>query len=384
MASVAEVAPVVGVVGACEALGVARATYYRHARRCHGSGAPLPSPSPRDEGAAGERSELSVPGPSSEQAVVTPPPPPAMSSALTVPPRVPPRALSVAEQQAVRDVLHSDRFQNAAPAAVYATLLDEGTYLASERTMYRLLAADGETRSRRDQLVHPAYAKPELLATAPNQVWSWDITKLLGPAKWTYYYLYVILDIYSRYVVGWMVAHREQAELAERLIAETLAKQDIPADQLTLHADRGSSMTSKPVAFLLADLGVTKSHSRPHVSNDNPYSESQFKTLKYRPGFPDRFASIEEARAFCQDFFRWYNIEHRHSGIGLLPPAVVHDGQAQAAYDARSQVLAAAHAAHPERFVRQPPRPPALPTAAWINPPRPAPDQPNASEDTRQ
>jgi putative transposase len=207
--------------------------------------------------------------------------------------RVHPRALSVAEQQVVRDVLHSERFQDAAPAAVYATLLDEGTYLASERTRYRLLAAKGETRPRRDQLVHPTYARPELLATAPNQLWSWDITKLLGPAKWTYFYLYVILDVYSRYVVGWMVAHREQAELAERLIAETIAKQDVPPGQLTLHADRGSSMTSKPVAFLLADLGVTKSHSRPHVSNDNPYSESQFKTLKYRPGFPERFASME-------------------------------------------------------------------------------------------
>jgi len=288
--------------------------------------------------------------------------------------RAHPRALSVAERTAVLDVLHAPRFQDAASAAVYATLLDEGTYLASERTMYRLVAAEGETRPRRDQLVHPSYAKPELLATAPNQVWSWDITKLLGPAKWTYYYLYVILDIYSRYVVGWMVAHREHADLAERLIAETMTKQRVPAGQLTLHADRGSSMTSKPVAFLLADLGVTKTHSRPHVSNDNPYSEAQFKTLKYRPGFPDRFASIEQARAFCQDFFRWYNAEHRHSGIGLLAPEVVHYGQAQAAYDARSQVLVAAHDAHPERFVRQAPRPPQLPTAAWINPPRPATD----------
>jgi putative transposase len=310
--------------------------------------------------------------------------PPATNQAGTVLARVHPRALSVAEQQAVRDVLHSDRFQDAAPAAVYATLLDEGTYLASERTMYRLLAAEGETRSRRDQLVHPAYAKPELLATTPNQVWSWDSTKLLGPAKWSYFYLYVILDIYSRYVVGWMVAHREQAELAERLIAETLAKQDISPDQLTLHADRGSSMTSKPVAFLLADLGITKTHSRPHVSNDNPYSESQFKTLKYRPGFPDRFASMEDARAFCQDFFRWYNTEHRHSGIGLLPPAVVHYGQAQDAYDTRSAVLAAAYAAHPERFVRHAPRPPQLPTAAWINPPKPNTDSPSASEEVRQ
>ena len=382
MASVAEVAPVVGVLGACEALGVARASYYRHARRRHEPVAPLSPPSPRNEGAAGERSELTGPGPTSEG--TAPAPAAAVTSAVPPPTRGHPRALSVTEQAAVLEVLHSPRFQDAAPATVYATLLDEEVYLASERTMYRLLAAEGETRSRRDHLVHPTYVKPELLATAPKQVWSWDITKLLGPAKWTYFYLYVILDVYSRYVVGWMVAHREHSDLAERLIAETIAKQDVPAGQLTLHADRGSSMTSKPVAFLLADLGVTKSHSRPHVSNDNPYSESQFKTLKYRPGFPDRFASIEEARTFCQDFFRWYNTEHRHSGIGLLPPAVVHDGQAQHAYDARSQVLAAAYAAHPERFVRQAPRPPQLPTAAWINPPQPTIDFPTAAEETRQ
>ena len=381
MASTTELAPVVGVTAACQALGVARASYYRHARRRHEPVAPLSPPSPRNEGAAGERSELTGPGPTPEGSA---PAPDAAATSAAPPPRVHPRALSTPERTAVLDVLHSPRFQDAAPAAVYATLLDEGTYLASERTMYRLLAADGETRPRRDQLVHPTYQKPELLATAPNQVWSWDITKLLGPAKWTYFYLYVILDVYSRYVVGWMIAHREQAELAERLIAETIAKQELPAGQLTLHADRGSSMTSKPVAFLLADLGVTKTHSRPHVSNDNPYSEAQFKTLKYRPDFPACFASMEEARAFCQDFFRWYNAEHRHSGIGLLPPAVVHDGQAQAAYDLRSQILATAYAAHPERFVRQAPRPPALPTAAWINPPKPATDHPNASEETRQ
>ena len=362
MASVADLVSVVGVTVACEVVGVPRASFYRQAGRA----APLLPPSPRHEGAAGERSELSVPDTSASVD------------------RAHPRALSLAEQAAVLDVLHSERFQDAAPAAVYATLLDEGTYLASERTMYRLLAAEGETRPRRDQLVHPTYTKPELLATAPNQVWSWDITKLLGPAKWTYFHLYVILDVYSRYAVGWMVAEREHADLAERLIAETIAKQEVPAGQLTLHADRGSSMTSKPVAFLLADLGVTKTHSRPHVSNDNPYSESQFKTLKYRPGFPDRFASIEEARAFCQDFFRWYNAEHRHSGIGLLAPEVVHYDQAQEAYDARAQVLASAYAAHPERFVRQAPRPPQLPTAAWINPPKPTTDVPNASEDVRQ
>jgi len=384
MASATELAPVVGVTAACEAIGVARASFYRSART-RGTreslviGAPepgavpirpdRPGPSLRNAGAVGERSEQILPHQVTDQAGAEPLP--VTGTTDTVMPRVHSRALGEAEQQAVMEVLDSSRFRDAAPASVYATLLDAGIYLASERTMYRLLAAAGQTRARRDQLVHPTYCKPELLATAPNQVWSWDITKLLGPAKWTYFYLYVILDIYSRYVVGWMVAHREHADLAERLIAETIAKQAVPAGQLTLHADRGSSMTSKPVAFLLADLGVTKTHSRPHVSNDNPYSESQFKTLKYRPGFPDRFASIEETRAFCQNFFRWYNTEHRHSGIGLLPPKVVHYGQAQAAYDARCQVLAAAHAAHPERFVRQAPRPPQLPTAAWINPPTP-------------
>ena len=381
MASTTELAPVVGVTAACQALGVARASYYRHAWRRHEPVAPLSPPSPRNEGAAGERSELTGPGPTPEGSA---PAPDAAATSAAPLPRVHPRALSTPERTAVLDVLHSPRFQDAAPAAVYATLLDEGTYLASERTMYRLLAADGETRPRRDQLVHPTYQQPELLATAPNQVWSWDITKLLGPAKWTYFYLYVILDVYSRYVVGWMIAHREQAELAERLIAETIAKQELPAGQLTLHADRGSSMTSKPVAFLLADLGVTKTHSRPHVSNDNPYSEAQFKTLKYRPDFPACFASMEEARAFCQDFFRWYNAEHRHSGIGLLTPEVVHYGQAHDAYDARAQVLATAFAAHPERFVRQPPRPPQLPTAAWINPPQSTSNLPTASEETRQ
>jgi putative transposase len=269
----------------------------------------------------------------------------------------------------VLDALHSARFCDAAPAAVYGTLLDEGVYLASERTMYRLLAAEGEAGERRRQRVHPAYAKPELLATAPNQVWSWDITKLLGPAKWTYFYLYVLLDIYSRYVTGWLLADREQAALAERLIAEAAAQQGIPAGQLTLHADRGSSMTSKPVALLLADLGITKTHARPHVSNDDPFSEAHFKTLKYRPDFPPRFESLEAARAFCRTFFPWYNHQHRHAGLGLLPPAVVHSGQAEAAYAARQTVLAGAYARHPERFVRRPPAPPPLPTAAWINPP---------------
>jgi putative transposase len=257
------------------------------------------------------------------------------------------RALSVAERARVLDALHSDRFVNDSPAQVYARLLDEGTYLASQSTMYRLLAANGEVRERRDQLRRPNYTKPELLATKPNELWSWDITKLLGPQKWTYYYLYVILDIYSRYAVGWMLARAERAALAQRLINGTITNQGVTSDQLTIHADRGSSMTSKPVAFLLADLGVTKSHSRPHVSNDNPFSESQFKTMKYRPGFPDRFGCIEDARAFCQPFFGWYNDEHHHSGLGLHTPASVHYGQADAVREQRAAVLAGAYAAHP-------------------------------------
>jgi putative transposase len=284
----------------------------------------------------------------------------------------PPRALARAERQRVLDVLHSDRFVDLAPKAVYATLLDEGKYLCSWRTMYRVLATTAEVRERRDQLRHPAYTKPELLATGPNQVWSWDITKLLGPAKWTYFYLYVILDIFSRYVVGWMVATRESATLAERLITATCEKQEIHAGQLTIHADRGTAMTSKVVAMLLADLGVTRTHSRPHVSDDNPYSEAQFRTLKYHPTFPERFGSIQDARSFCQSFFPWYNTEHRHDALGLLTPAAVHYGQAGVILEQRRTVLAAAYAAHPERFVRKPPEPLTPPTAAWINPPVPA------------
>jgi putative transposase len=281
----------------------------------------------------------------------------------------PSRALDEAERQAVMDTLHSERFRDQAPSQVYATLLDECTYLCSIRTMYRILEEAGEVRERRDQLRHPNYSKPELLATGPNEVWSWDITKLLGPVKWSYFYLYVILDIFSRYVVGWMVAHRESAELAERLIEESYRKQGIRPGQLTLHADRGSSMTSKPVACLLCDLGITKTHSRPHVSDDNPFSESQFKTLKYRPEFPQRFGSIEGARSFCQAFFPWYNGEHRHSGIGLLTPEVLHYGHADAVIQCRQAVLSGAYVRHPERFVSRHPRPPEKPKAVWINPP---------------
>ena len=283
----------------------------------------------------------------------------------------PERALSLEERDAVIEVLHSQRFMDQAPAAVYATLLDEGTFLCSIRTMYRILDREGEVRERRDQARHPQYQAPELLAIGPNEVWSWDITKLLGPAKWSYFYLYVILDIFSRYVVGWMLAPRESAVLAERLIRETSLKQNVLPGQLTIHADRGSSMRSKPVALMLADLGITKTHSRPHVSDDNPYSEAQFKTLKYRPAFPDRFGSIEDARAFCQDFFPWYNVEHHHSGIGLLTPQTVHYGKADRVTAQRRVVLASAFGAHPERFVRGTPRPPQLPSAAWINKPKP-------------
>ena len=241
---------------------------------------------------------------------------------------------------------------------------------ARQRTMYRLLVGNQELRERRDQLRHPAYARPELLASRPNEVWSWDITKLKGPATWTYYYLYAILDIYSRYAVGWTVQRRESGEIAKALIAQTAAQQQIAPDTLTVHADRGSSMTSKPVAFLLADLGVTKTHNRPYTSSDNPYSEAHFKTLKYRPTFPDRFGSAEEARVFCREFFGWYDHEHRHSGIGLMTPAAVHYGRAKEIHDERARVLAQAYERTPERFVRRPPRPPDLPTAVWINKPQ--------------
>jgi putative transposase len=283
-----------------------------------------------------------------------------------------PRALSVEERQTVLSVVNSERFCDQAPAEVYATLLDEGQYLCSERTMYRILAENQEVRERRDQLSHPQYQAPELLASRPNEIWSWDITKLLGPAKWTYFYLYVILDIFSRYVVGWMVAYRESAQLAKRLIEQTVERQGIEPGKLTLHADRGSSMTSKPVAFLLAELGVTKTHSRPHVSNDNPYSESQFKTLKYRPEFPERFGSYQDARGFCGEFFPWYNQEHHHSGLGFLTPLEVHFGQATKRQEQRALVLRRAFEKNPERFVRGLPTPPALPEQVWINKPRAA------------
>jgi putative transposase len=324
MSATAELAQQVGVSAACAALGVPRSSFYRAQR---------------------------------------PPAEPQLRP-------TPARALSAVEKEQVRQVLNSPRFQDQAPREVYATLLDDdGLYLCSWRTMYRILDEHQEVRERRNQLRHPPHVKPELVATAPNQIWSWDITKLRGPVKWTFYYLYTVLDIFSRYVVAWLITEREAARLAEHLIAAACAKQEIQPEQLTLHADRGSPMIAKPIALLLADLGVTKSHSRPHVANDNPYSEAQFKTLKYRPDYPERFGSLQDARAWARDFFQWYNHEHHHSGLVLLTPAVVHYGQAPAVLEQRRQVLRAAYLARPERFVRGEPQPPALPTEVWINRP---------------
>ncbi len=286
-----------------------------------------------------------------------------------VPRPCPANALSQAERQHVLGVLRSDPYCDLAPAQVWARLLDDGVYLCSISTMYRLLAVAGENRERRRQRTHPARKKPELFAVRPNEVWSWDITKLQGPERGVYYELFVIIDIFSRYVVGWMVSPRETGELAEAFIADTLATHGIEPHQLSLHADRGTSMTSKPVAQLLVDLGVARSHSRPHVSNDNPYSEAQFKTLKYCPAFPGRFGSIEDARAFCRTFFDHYNHVHRHAGIGLHTPASVHYGTATEIRAQRAVTLNAAYAANPTRFRHRRPEPPTLRTVAWINEP---------------
>jgi putative transposase len=281
----------------------------------------------------------------------------------------PPLALSHNEQKKVIDLLNSERFVDKAPQEVYATLLDEGIYCCSISTMYRYLNKRGEVKERRSQRRLVKYTKPELLATRPNQLWSWDISKLKGPEKWNYFHLYVVMDVFSRLTVGWMVAHRESADLAQRLIKETCQKQEIGAGRLTIHSDRGSSMKSKPVALLLADLGVTKSHSRPYTSNDNPYSESQFKTLKYRPEFPQRFGCIEDARNFCRTFFDWYNTEHRHSGIALLTPQMVHYDQSKEVIASRANVLTKAYREHPERFKGRMPIPKEPPTSVWINKP---------------
>lgn len=330
MKAVPALAATVGVRRACDALGVSRATWYR-ARK------PRPTPTTR--------------------------------------PR-PVLALRPDEVEAALEVLHEERFIDLSPRAIHAILLEEHRYLGSVSTLYRLLAARKESRERRAQRRHPRYARPELLASGPNQLWSWDITRLKGPIKWVYFLLYVILDVFSRCVVGWMVAHQESARLAHRLIRHTCHAQRIPPGQLTLHADRGSSMKSKPVALLLADLGVTKTHSRPHVSNDNPYSEAQFKTLKYRPEFPGRFGSIEDARAFCQAFFHWYNHEHRHSGIALFTPADVHRGLVEPRLRARQATLDAAFRAHPNRFKGAPPVAQPPPAEVWINQPSLSPETP--------
>ncbi len=325
-------------VAACQALGVPRSTWYR--LQFASAEPSADAPTPPDEAN-----------------------PPAQ------PRPAPPRTLSVEERTQVLEVLHGERFQDQSPREVYATLLDEEKYLCSIRTMYRILADEDEVRERRDQVRHPAYVKPQLVATGPNQVWSWDITKLLSVAKWTYHYLYVLLDIFSRYVVGWMVAEEESADLAQQLIAESYARQGIQPGQLQIHSDRGGPMVAKTLDQLLADLGVTKSHSRPHVSNDNPFSEAHFKTMKYHPTYPERFGSLEDARAWARPFFLWYNDDHHHTGLGLLTPADVHFGRTAAVLDQRQGVLAQAYAEHPERFVRGMPVPLQPPPQVWINQP---------------
>jgi putative transposase len=327
MTATTELAPAVGVAVACRALGVSRAGFYRRQQ-------PLP----------------------------------ARSTPTTR--RASPRALTQVERQGIRAVLNSSRFVDQAPAQIHTTLLDEGVYHCSTRTMYRILDDAQEVRERRNLLRHPLYHKPELIATGPNQVWSWDITMLAGPGKGSRFHLYVILDIFSRYVVGWLLAERECAHLAERLIRESCAKQNVQPEQLTIHSDRGPSMKSQTVAQLLAALGIIKSQSRPHVSNDNPFSESQFKTLKYRPEFPEHFASYDEARAFCVEFFAWYNDQHYHSGLRMLTPASVHYNRAGPILAQRSLTLQAAYAAHPERFVHGLPKPKPVPPTVWINPPK--------------
>jgi len=324
-ACVAALEPLIGTGPACRAAGKSKATHYRQAQ--------LPKPrAPRA-------------------------------------PRAAANALRPEEVAAVLKELRSERFCDLAPAQVWATLLDEDRYLCSISTMYRTLRATGEVRARRSQAAHPPRARPELMATKPNEVWSWDITKLRGPDKGVWFDLYVIIDIFSRYVVDWMVAPGESAELAESFIARAVAGQNVKKGTLTIHADRGTSMTSKPVAELLADLGIGRTHSRPRVSNDNPFSEAAFKTLKYCPAFPERFGSIADARAFCEQFFSYYNHEHRHSGIGLHTPASVHYGTAKEIRAKRATTLDGAYAANPARFRHRRPTPPKLPTAAWINKP---------------
>lgn len=341
MVAIEQIASEVSLRQACRALGVSRATLHRRRR-----------------------------------------PPTQRVSESPHPRTASPLRLTEQERQQMLDLLHSERFVDASPAQIYATLLDENRYLCSERTMYRLLAQDQELRERRRQLRHPSYRKPELLATGPNQVWSWDITKLRGPGKWTYYSLYVVLDIFSRYVVAWLLAERESTLLAQQLVSEAVERFHIPKGQLTFHADRGSIMKAKSLALLLADLGILRTHNRPYTSNDNPYSEAHFKTLKYHPHFPDRFGSLQDARAFCANFFDWYNYDHRHDGVALLTPSDVHFGRAQEVIAARTQVLHAAYQLHPERFRRGRPVHRKLPTEVWINQPTRGENRQNSTGDS--
>jgi putative transposase len=323
IATAESLATTLGVSAACEVVGVPRSSFYR-TRQPKIIPAPRPSPA---------------------------------------------RALTPAETEAVRQILNSERFVDQAPRQVYATLLDEETYLCHWRTMYRILEAHQEVTERRNQRQHPPAAKPQLETTGPRQLWSWDITKLKGPVKWHHYYLYVIIDVYSRFIVGWLIAEAESAELAEILITTTCHREGIQPEQLGLHSDRGPAMQSKTVAQLLIDLEVAQTFARPYTPNDNAYSEAQFKTLKYRPGFPERFASLAEARTWVQAFVYWYNYQHYHSALGLLTPAMVHHGQAQQVQTQRQQVLVAAYQDHPERFVRGQPSVAALPASVWINRP---------------
>lgn len=328
MNAVTELSQKVGIESACAALGVSRASFYRQKEP---------------------------------------------KGMLLVTKSVRPRpflALQDKERQVILDLLHSERFVDLSPREVHAILLDDGVYHCSVRTMYRILEQEDEVRERRKQRRHPAYSKPELVASGPNQVWSWDITKLKGPDKGEFFHLYVILDIYSRYVVGWMVATTESGELAKRLIGDTCEKHGILGGMLTIHSDRGTSMKSKSVSTLLADLDIVKSHSRPKVSNDNPFSESQFKTLKYHAEFPDRFGSIEDAQRFCRSFFPWYNNEHRHSGIAFLTPESVHYGEASQILALRQKTMEEAARHHPDRFKGKLPKMAKLPECVWINPPK--------------
>lgn len=387
MDTVIQHAAVIGIAALCAALGIARATLYRRKRT-------VVEAALSSTGELRGRSCVAVCGQATEGA--TAPPADGLSeqrvdatrkeagfvvaAPTAMVKRSSPRALSDEERAKVLAVLNEERFCNLAPSEIYATLLDEGTYHCSERTMYRILDENRQVRERRNQLRHPTYVKPELMACKPRQLWTWDITKLKTFVKSQYLHLYVILDVFSRYVVGWMVADHESGELAKALIDETCTRQNITPGELTFHADNGPAMVAQPVAFLLASLGITKSHSRPHVSDDNPFSEAQFKTLKYRPDFPERFASLEHARAFLREFFTWYNTQHHHDALALLTPHDVHHGLAADRMAQRARVLAAAYAAHPERFVRRAPTPAALPEAVWINPPK----TPPATEEALQ